>query len=313
MYIGPWQEYELSRRGRDLLAQSSNVSHAGGLTELTSGDGLHGLSDVYSASNTLYTHVRADIEKALQRALDPLSAQLAVDALHPLLHPSHSSTSPPSSSTSRRRRLPAIGKHLPSESKISAIIQNGRMYDRRVRAPLDRATSKSEPVTLPALRTDRRHLLRRRETRTQGAPAADEDLSVTSGGYDSTALAGVLRLARTQRKQNALRPIPPVAPNKVQLMQVLRAMYQPRSAMTAMTDSDPHEAMHMGDYAEDGLSAVAKYFVSPTTDHVAPKTDFAAAIHKETVDDSVDEMDDDDTEAAEHLLLWSCSLDAADS
>jgi hypothetical protein len=287
MYIGPWQEYKYQSERLDRERRELN-------------------------------QLREQIVCALNRSLDPLAAQVAMDAVHPILDGAGDGIAA-SDGVARRKYAPLLARLDRAMATSTQYLLDGASV----------ARSSSEPIVLVAAKkaaTNKFPLLSLPPLVTKPAAAAP------SPSYDTQSMLSVLKLARKQEKtrrkaSSALQtPKPAALPavvSKPERMASLRRLY--RHSMTAMTDTldltDGSGGSYFKEHGEEsGLSAVSKYFtdgqlssqrqrdVTLTLKQCALSPPRISSMSRPPTADvpAMSPMGD------EMLLRWSQSLDMAD-
>lgn len=256
MYIGPWQEYQSHVRLNRI------------------GDGSRELDAM-----------RESIIDALQKSLDPLSAQRAMDAVHPLLDV------PSDRQLGNTQRILAP-LSLPSGPRPGVLLSRDAIQ----------RTSRSEPVSLVVKK-------KKMTSKVSSAHIALPPLSLpplVDGPYDSATMVSLLRLTRkqdkkAQGKRARQEPIKITSiQNKTDRIKEMQDLFQPRTAMTDSMYDEAHSDVEAPIDVDD-LSIVAKYFSSAGT-----KTS-SARPQLSPVRDSEDPLDGSDG-----LLRWSISLNPSE-
>ena len=208
--------------------------------------------------------MRDQIVRALQSSLDPLVAQVAVEALHPVLE----AVSPPP--LLRRRRRPRV--LAPIQAGGGGGATSARPTPRFRLDPVEALRSRSEPTPLTV---KRKHLADRAPADSTLPPLSLPSLQrKEESGYDAESVVGVLRLVRRQgdrtRAAPGSSPVRPMDLSKSARIEELRQRFQRhRSAITDSLGSDEEGAISPG----TDLALVAKYFSQEASGDASPPID----------------------------------------
>jgi hypothetical protein len=304
MYIGPYQDYNLHlRQRREQVAGARNDA------ELSA--------------------IRERIVVALQQTLDPLTAQLAMDAVHPVLDLSTSKPilQLPKLKPSRRDEDSSI---LSTARPVSGAL-NRIIFKRNVQVGTDGPSplrSRSEPISLMVkkkIMTSKNASLQLSLPPLSLPPLVDKRQG--NAAYDSEAMVGLLRLTRRrgiEKKPTKLKDAVPVklAPklDKSKLLEDMRRRYlDNRLPSSAMTDSDPLEPMDTSELGYEALAEVSKYFIgtspSPSSGEAV---ELGQTLLSPLIPSYVEKIGILSTSGKfsdmgdEGLLRWSISLDVGD-